>query len=233
MTLSVSTIGDNPFIPGAAAETYVPDQLIAGNLKLVTQPVVVASGLNLNRGQVVMQSTNYSVSAAAGTNTGNGTIGSVSAVTGALVGTYTLEATSSTVFSVTNPEGVALNNATVAQAYSDEIGFTLAQGTAVFVAGDNFTVNVVDSIGNFVVATASGLAASPPQAPAILADAANATSGAVSTGAYVMGEFNINYLTFDASFSAESLVTALRPYGLFVKTVVTAADPGTYTGTLA
>jgi hypothetical protein len=224
MTLSVSSIGDNPQQPGIWAETYIPDQLIAGNLKLVTQPIVIAAG-TLQRGTVLGQQTSFSVVSAKGTNVGNGTVGSLSATTAALIGHYDLVATSATSFSVTDPEGNALPAATVGTAYSNEgLGFTLTAGGAVFSAGDSFTLEVVDSIGNFIesVKTASDGSQVPV---AILADYADASAGPVSTGAYVMGEFNANAVIYDASWSIQLLTTALRPYSIFLKSVVSAADP--------
>ncbi len=53
MTLTVNTIGDNPQQPGIYAEAYIPDQLIAGNAKLVTSTVTFVSGQVLARGSVV------------------------------------------------------------------------------------------------------------------------------------------------------------------------------------
>lgn len=53
MTLPVNTIGDNPQQPGIYAEAYVPDQLIAGNAKLVTANATFVSGQVLARGSVV------------------------------------------------------------------------------------------------------------------------------------------------------------------------------------
>lgn len=76
MTLTVNSLGDNPQQPGIYAETYIPDQLIAGNMKLVTANGVLGSG-TLQRGAILGQQTGTVVSAA-GTNTGNGTIGSIS-----------------------------------------------------------------------------------------------------------------------------------------------------------
>ncbi|MDE2472336.1 MAG: head decoration protein, partial [Bradyrhizobium sp.] len=199
---------------------------IAGSLKLVTQPIVLAAGSNLPRGTVLGQQTSYSVTTAAGTNTGTGTIGSVSAVGGAMVGAYKAVASSATAWVVTNPEGATLAGATTGAAYSNGgIAFTIAAGATAFAAGDSFTVNVVDSIGNFIesVKTASDGSQTPV---AILADFADATNGPVRTGAYVMGEFNLNALTYDPSWTPEALVNAMRPYSIFLKTVVSAADPG-------
>lgn len=226
MVLNVSTISDNPQQPMIFAETYIPDQLIAGALKLVTQPIVLAAG-TLQRGTVLGQQTSYSVQSAAGTNTGNGTVGTISAVAGAQIGAYKLVATSATNFTVTNPEGTALAASTVGTAYSaGGIAFTLTAGGTAFTAGDSFTLTVVNSIGNFIASVKT--ASDGSQVPvAILADYADASSSPVRTGAYVMGEFNVNAITYDTSWTPELLVTALRPYSIFLKSVVSAADAGT------
>lgn len=226
MTLNVSTIGDNSFQPMISATSYIPDQLIAGNLKLVTANIVLSAG-TLVRGTVLGMLTSYSVLSVAGTNTGNGTVGSVSAVNLAQIGAYVLKATSATVFSVTNPEGTALANATVGTAYNaGGIAFTLTAGGTAFVAGDTFTLTVINSVGNYIacVKTASDGSQTPV---AILLDNADASSGPVRAGVYVMGEFNVNALTYDASWTPELLTTAMRPYGIHLKSVVSAADAGT------
>ena len=228
MTLSVTSIGDNPQQPGIFAETYLPDQLLASGKMLVTQPIVLAAGTAVPRGAVLGQQTSYSLVSTPGTNTGNGTIGGLSSGTGAKIGIYVLTATGATTFTVTDPEGTALPNATVGTAYSNTngIGFTITAGGTAFAAGDSFTVNSIDSIGNFIVSvkTASDGSQNPS---AILADYADATNGPVTTGAYISGEFNVNYVTFDASWTPQTLTTAMRPYGLYLKTAVSAADPGT------
>lgn len=53
MTLTVNSMGDNPQTPGVTAETYIPDQLIAGVANLVTDSVTVLSGQVLQRGAVL------------------------------------------------------------------------------------------------------------------------------------------------------------------------------------
>jgi hypothetical protein len=227
MVLNVSTIGDNPQQPGVFAETYIPDQLIAGGLHLVTQPIVLAAGSQLPRGTVLGQQTSSSVvSAPGGANTGNGTVGTISAVKGAQTGAYKLVATGPTTFTVTNPEGAALSNATAGTAYNaGGIAFTITAGGTAFVAGDSFTLTVVDSIGNFIASVKTATDGS--QVPcAILADYADATNGPVQTGAYMLGEFNVNAVIYDTSWTPELLVTALRPYGIFLKSVVSAVDAG-------
>lgn len=53
MSLTPSNVGDNAQVPGVAAEAYIPDQLVAGNAKLVTDSVTLVSGQNLKRGAVL------------------------------------------------------------------------------------------------------------------------------------------------------------------------------------
>jgi Bacteriophage lambda head decoration protein D len=55
MTLTVTSMGDNPSVPLISAETYIPDQLIAGNLKLVTASVTLTGAHPLTRGAVLGQ----------------------------------------------------------------------------------------------------------------------------------------------------------------------------------
>lgn len=226
MVLNVSTIGDNPQQPGVYAEAFIPDQLIAGNLKLVTQPITIAQGPQpLPRGTVLGQQSNASVESAAGANTGNGTIGALAAGAGVETGTYTLTATGATTFTVATPEGVDLANATVGTAYANGgIGFTITAGSTAFVAGDRFTLTVLNSVGTFIpcVKTATDGSQTPV---AILVDYADPTSGPVQTGGYVMGEFNARAITYDSSWTPEQLTTALRPYGIFLKGSISAADP--------
>ena len=225
MSLSVSTYGDNTSTPFARAETYIPDQLIAGRFNLVTQPIVVNSGV-LARGTVLGQLTSYSLESATGTNTGNGTIGSVSPGSAVKLGVYTLTATAATTFQVTDPEGnVLAEEATVGTAFaSTDIDFTLTAGSTAFVAGDSFTVTVIDSIGNFIECVKTATDGS--QTPAgVLTDDVDASAGPVGSGAYIAGEFNARALIYDTSWTIAALRTAMRSNSMFVKSSVSAADP--------
>ncbi|GCD53043.1 MULTISPECIES: head decoration protein [Acetobacter] len=118
------------FYPSAQQVVFVPDQLIAGNLKLVTETVTFAEGNTLQRGQVVGQVT--------------------------ATGKYIPCVKTATDGSQT-PCGI-----------------------------------VVDEVD---------------------ASAADAT-GAI----YEMGEFNSNYMIFDASWTVDTLKPALRQFSIFVKT---------------
>lgn len=82
----------------------------------------------------------------------------------------------------------------------------------------------VTATGNYILSVKTANDGS--QIPsAILADAADATGGAVAAGAYLTGEFNVNALIFDASWTAATLKAAARSLSIFVKNVVGASDP--------
>lgn len=55
--MTMQVIGDNPCPPGMVSTTYVPDQLIAGNLQQVTDTVTVGGTTPLVRGAVLGQVT--------------------------------------------------------------------------------------------------------------------------------------------------------------------------------
>lgn len=229
MALTPSSILDNPQQPGVQADVYIPDQLIVDAKNLVSQPIVLGAG-TLQRGTVLgQQNVNPIQGAATAGNTGNGTIGSLSVGASPNVGTYTATATSATVFAVVDPEGNALGNATVGTPFtSGEINFTLTAGGTAFVAGDSFSITVEDAVGTYIECVKS--ASDGSQTPvAILADYADASGGPVSTGAYVMGEFNGNALTFDASWTLATLTSAARANGLFIKSAAHAASPANNT----
>lgn len=227
MTLTVTPIGDNPQVPGVTGYSYIPDQLIAGNLKLVTSPVVVSGTGVLPRGTVLGQKTTQSVEVTPGaTNTGNGTVGSTGVGASVKYGTYTLTATAPTIFSVTDPEGTVLGNATAGTAFStgNEVLFTITAGSTAFAAGDSFSLYVPQSTGDYVVSvkTASDGSQTPS---AILATSVDTTNGPVTVDAYVMGEFNARAISYDSSWTLPALQAALRSFSIFVKFTVSAADP--------
>lgn len=44
MALNVTTVGENPQVPSITAQTFVPDQLIAGPKQVVTRNVTITGG---------------------------------------------------------------------------------------------------------------------------------------------------------------------------------------------
>lgn len=93
---------------------------------------------------------------AGGSNTGDGTCASVTAGTVPKVGTYTVtcitKVTNGGVFSVTDPDGNDLGDATVGTPFtSTQINLSLADGTTDFEVNDVFTIAVTGAAGDTLV----------------------------------------------------------------------------------
>jgi hypothetical protein len=105
--------------------------------------------------------------------------------------------------------------------------FKLVTDTVTLGAGNLPRGSVLGQItasGNYILSVKN--AADGSQVPsAVLADATDATGGAVTTGVYLTGEFSVTALNFDATWTAATLKTALRPLDIFLKNVVSATDP--------
>lgn len=352
MALTVTPVGDNAFQPGIVAETFIPDQLIAGGLKLVTMPAIISGGAKLLRGTVLgrvaagaitsstgltqatgtitvaavptagdtltiqgtvitfvalpagaggggspspfvdvpaqgnnvfiqstaaltaaalanflMSSTDaniskmtYSLSGAVITatavaigttgnaytlatsdsgaftlsgatlsggtaNSGTGAVASITTGPNVKPGNYKIQFLSASTAAVLDPQGLQIGQQGALGAFkSTEINFTTS-GTPV--AGDIILINTSGAggnVGSYKLAVATAVDGSDVPA-AILVDTADASSGNVTGGVYVMGEFNADAIIFDPSFSLAQIVNALLPIGLFVKSVVSAGDP--------
>jgi hypothetical protein len=231
MTLSVTSIGDNQQAPGITADVYLPDQLIAGDLKLVSDSVTITGGADLVRGSLLgmVALSVPTTGTATGGNTGNGTITAVSAGAKTKIGTYTIRFTGATAYTIVNPNGIELAPGTAAGAYTDaELNLTFTAGGTPMAAGDSFTVAVAAGSGSYKLsATAATDGSQNPVA--VLADAALcATNGADQTcGIYLMGEFNSNAMTFGTGWTAASAKAAVPP-GIYIKieaSDLTATDP--------
>lgn len=86
-------------------------------------------------------------SAALGTNTGNGTMGTITVSAGAKQGVYTLTiiepGANVGTFVVEDPDGLQIGDGVVGTAFSaGGLAFTLADGATDFVAGDSFAITV-------------------------------------------------------------------------------------------
>lgn len=232
MVLSVTTFGDNQQAPSILAETFVPDQLIAGGgAGLVTKSVTITGGVDLVRGSLLGMVTDIAGAAVAkGGNTGNGTVTAITAGADAVPGVYTITYTAPTTFTVSDPNGLALPNGVNGAYVSNELNFTAAAGGTAFVAGDAFTIPFTGGGFKLSVSTAADGSQKPV---AILADAALcATNGADQiTGVYLQGEFNANAMTYGAGWNADSAEMAFRLGGfpIYLKNVgtldLTYADP--------
>ncbi len=112
------------------------------------EKVTVLSGEDLPMGAVYgKEKTSCPTSGTAGSNTGDGTCTAVTAGGQVKRGTYILtciaEAANAGTFEVKDPDDITLGQAKVGEAYSSEqINFTLNDGTEDFDAGDTFTITV-------------------------------------------------------------------------------------------
>lgn len=161
--------------------------------------VTVASGQNLPRGRVVMLTGQYaSAAGVAGTNTGNGTMGTTSAKDNATIGTFTVIFTAATTFYVVNPNGVRLKDGVTGVAYDDQIGFIITAGATPFIAGDSFTVAVTLSGTPKVTSFVTG-----GKPYSVMYDAVDATGGAVIGKAYREAELKASECSFGTGTLAE------------------------------
>lgn len=184
MTLTVNSIGDNPQQPGLSAETYTPDQLIAGNLKLVSESVTITGSAVLQRGSVLGQVALGTVTASYGKTFATGSI-TVAALPSA-GDTVTIQGTVVT-FVAANPVG----NQVV-------IGTTIAataQNLAAFLIGsaDANLIKMTYSVSGAVVTATSAAAGviaytlATSNAVAFTVSGATLTGGTANTGNATVG----------------------------------------------
>lgn len=239
MALIPGNVGDNPFVPGVAAELYIPDQLIAGEFKIVTDNVTVKTPSNLLRGTVVGKITIGAASSAVkgGGNTGNGTFVldvTTPVLANAIPGVYTLRnilaAANAGTFRLEDPKGNVLGDFLITGGaggtvlVNDQIKGVITDGGTDFILGDGFDITIAAGSGKVVIAVATALDGS--NIPyGILVDDANATAGDVSGAVYQTGEFNGNKLILDASYTLTTITPLLRAISIFVKSAIQSINP--------
>ncbi|WP_024340991.1 head decoration protein [Bradyrhizobium japonicum] len=161
-------------------------------------------------------------------NTGTATIGSISLGAATKPGLYTITLTSATVGTVESPSGAVLGTQTMGTAFVDpEINFTITTGGSP-AAGDIFGIYVPDltaqSTVTWKLCTKGAIDGSNVPA-GILCDYTDPTGGNVIAGVYEMGEFNGNAIVYDSSLSPADIRNGFRGKGIFIKSVLSAADP--------
>lgn len=167
-------------------------------------------------------------------NTGNGVLamdGSTPILANAGAGVYAVKCTvagaNSATFRVTSPKGdvlgdMAFNGSGAVASFADRLKFTITDGSADFVVGDLFNINVLTATGKWKLSVPGALDGS--QIPSgILADYADASAVDVGCAVYLAGEFNANALTTDPGWEPSALVAAMRPYNIYVRTALGAA----------
>jgi hypothetical protein len=245
MTLTVTQNGDVPQQPAIYANSYVPDQLIAGPFQQVTVNGTVKSGATVNtlttlpRGTIMGQITVGSATSAAkaGGNTGTGTLvldASTPVLANAVTGVYTVRNIEAVVnggkFQVIDPRGFDLGTVIIpagaggSVTFSDRIKFVLTDGGTDFIVGDGFDVTVAAGSLKYVPAVATVTDGSSVPV-AVLVDDSNPSAADVVAGLYLTGEFNNAAITFDTSYTVAVLTPLLASRSIFLKSSVSAADP--------
>lgn len=185
-------------------------QLFAGEFPRVRKPVTIDSGAGvLAKGTVLGKITKGAASSAAksggnAANTGTLTLDATTPIlAGAIAGVYTVRcitaATNGGIFRVTDPNGNVLGDVAVAATFSNQIKFSISDGTQDFIVGEGFDVTIAAGSGNYTAYDNDNVDGSEAAA-AILAEDVDATSADVNAIAYVAGEFNSAALTgYDAA----------------------------------
>lgn len=195
MTLIVNPMGENPQNPSIYAETFIPDQLIAGNLKLITDTVTIGGSQVLPRGALLGLSSLGTISASAGKTFASGTI-TVAALPVA-GDTVTIAGTTVT-FVAANPSGnQVLIGATAAATALNFVNFLVGSADANLIkctyslSGSVITATAatIGTGGNaLTLATSDGTAFTLSGATLSggTANAGTATVGSMSAGAALM-----------------------------------------------
>lgn len=179
------------------------------------------SGETWVAGQVLGQvEVGAGVAAAQAGNTGNGVMGAITVGAGAKVGVYHLEiiepAANAGTFILEDPDGIQVATGAVAAAFSaGGIGFTLADGSTDFVAGDGFNITVAAGSGKLrKFATANTDGSQHPRAISIYGGTATADTPI----AYIARdcEVNLKAITFPAGQEA-AVIAGLLERGIIAR----------------
>lgn len=161
----------------------------------------------LPSGLIVAFVNNGNSTVTAGTNTGNGTMGTITLGGAVQAGAYVATLTSATAFTVVAPNGESMAAGTTGSVYSDaQINFTITAGGTAFVAGDKFTIEV--DVGTFGYASWAGTGI-----PAgILFNRLFVPAGTTKKATVIarLAEVNTAELQWDAAVLAASNVATLK-----------------------
>lgn len=195
--------------------SFDPTSLFAGEKQPVHRGVVIAQAASvLKRGTVLGRQAAGGATAgvkASGANTGNGTLvmdGTTPTLANYQPGVYSVRFTSATAYRVTDPTGDVLGDGANTVAFANQIKFVTTAGGTPFVAGDGFDVTIAQP-DKYVVSKATATDGS--QVPsAIVAYDVDTTAADVVGPCYFEGEFALELLIYDGSWTADSLRAAMR-----------------------
>jgi hypothetical protein len=217
-----------------SAGSYSPDLLIAGDFPVRADEITLKNGAgSLTRGTLLGKITIGALSAAGAASTPAPAAATITAsptvAAGSKTGVHRFEcviggATTTSKWNHYDPDGEFVGTATGNTEYTGGgLTLTITDAGTDPVAGEAFIVTVTAAAGSGHYVKSLAAATDGSQTPvAILAEDADATSGTVTTLAYVMGEFNVNEMTFGAGHTAASVKDGLADLNIFLKTPVSA-----------
>jgi len=207
--------------------TFTPDNLIAGiDVPAIVKAVTLKAGQGtLKRGSVLGLVTKALGTVVAGTNTGVGTVGSITLGADAKIGNYGLVCTAKVAgagtFAVYDPVGIRLKDATVGTAYtSSQINFTIADGTPDFEVADSFSIPVAAGSGLAVLVNSAAVDGSQVADSILAVETAVPAAATIVQEAYTTGQFNRNALTFGGSDTADDHEAVLRTKGIILSDAI-------------
>lgn len=216
MTALYSTLG-----------TFVPDNLIVGNdVPQVIKPVTLKAGQGtLKRGSVLglIKKAVGTITPGATNTAGSGTIASFTLGATAKIGSYVLtcitKVANAGVFSVIDPDGIRLKDATVAVAYAGALNFTITDATD-FEVGDSFTLTVVAGSGQAVLVNDAAVDGSQIADSILAVETVVPAAATVVQEAYSSGHFNRKALTFGGNDVAADHEDVLRDKGIILSDAI-------------
>lgn len=203
------------------SETYNYDNLIAGSQQdIVSRPATIALGEDLSRGTLLGRVLRAIGDADPVTgNTGDGTISGEAVGAKAKVGTYTITCVTAGppgIFSVVDPDGNRLADATAEVAYDGPIAFLIEAYGDAFILGDSFTIEVETGSLQCVQVDLDGLAGSA-EPFGILSEDVDASLAATLTSVYVEGEFTESGVTYGTLEDADDWRELCAAVGIFLR----------------
>lgn len=192
------------------------------------------TGQNLKIGAVVarvaLATTAASVTVAAGTNVGNGTLtkdATTPVLAGATAGAYSVvcvEADTNTGrFNVLNPEGEVIGEVVVGETFAREIKFSIADGSSDFAVGDSFTVTVAEGSGKLVQVALAAAANGTHRPVGVLLQDVDATSAdkacvILARGPAVLSEDQVVWhADFNTAAKKAPKIAALAALGIIIR----------------
>ncbi|MFH1834013.1 MAG: hypothetical protein ABH877_03225, partial [bacterium] len=138
-------------------------------------------------------------------------------------GTYTIECIDvgvPAIFSVLDPDGIRLADATAEVAYSGSIAFLIeAYGTA-FAVGDTFTFDVDDGTRYVTQATLTATDGSA-EPYGVMSEDVDASLAATLTSVYVKGEFADEGVGYSGAEDADDWRETCAAVGIYLRTTET------------